>query len=123
MDKTLLYYGDVIMLYDERNRGYMYARGFINKTLLFNTSPNTKSESHFIILPKIINVETVDDERFKGNPNPVLFGSEFCLKHVDSGYFVNGSSETVESLNGFRVGMSERFTKDCVFKLLPQRTF
>jgi|JI6StandDraft_1071083.scaffolds.fasta_scaffold23207_4 hypothetical protein len=73
MDKTL-YYGDVITLYDEHYKGYLYARGFINKALLFNTSSTVKTESHFVILPKIINMEAMEDERFKGNPNPVLFG-------------------------------------------------
>ena len=91
MDKTL-YYGDVIVLYDEHFKGYLYARGFINKALLFNSSLAVRTESQFVILPKIITMEAIEDERFKGNPNPVLFGSEFCLKHVDSGCFLTGSS-------------------------------
>lgn len=73
MDKTL-YYGDAIVLYNENLKGYLYARGFINKALLFNSSI-PKTESHFVVLPKIINMEAMEDERFKGNPNLLLFGS------------------------------------------------
>ena len=53
----------------------------------------------------------------------MLFGSEICLKHIDSGYYVSGSEETLENLSGFKMIMSQTFTKDCVFKILPLRTF
>jgi hypothetical protein len=36
----------------------------------------------------------MEDKSYKAKTNPVLFGSEICLKHVDSGYFVSGSEET-----------------------------